>query len=160
MDTAMIQIPTELLGELLSLRREKSEALASVIDRLVRAYSPAPSPVASSGPIHYSIRGTARSAGDASEAMISILGELGRDDPRFFEVLSSKVRGRTRHHLARAKADVYPRRPDLQRYVKPLGDGWFIGVNIANREKVKILREACKLAGLNYGSDLQIRMES
>jgi hypothetical protein len=40
--------------------------------------------------------------------------------------------------------------------VKPLGDGWFIGVNIANREKVKILREACKLAGLTYGNDVRM----
>jgi hypothetical protein len=156
MDTAMIQIPTELFGELLSLRREKSEALASVIDRLVRAYSPAPGPVAPSGPIRYSIRGMVRSADDATKAMISILSELSRDDPLFFEALSGKVRGRTRHHLARTPADVYPRRPDLRRYVKPLGDGWFIGVNIANREKVKILREACKLAGLTYGNDVRM----
>jgi hypothetical protein len=44
----------------------------------------------------------------------------------------------------------------LVRYVKEVGPGWFIGCNIANREKKKILRAACDVMGLAFGRDLKI----
>jgi hypothetical protein len=157
MDTALIPIPTDVLAQLLALRADSSESLVCVIRRIAQAYSRIPAPTDPSGPVQYSIRGVARAASDATEAMISILADLSRDDPQFLEALAGKVRGRKRHHLARTRVGVYPERPDLQRYVKPLGYGWFIGANIANREKAKILREACKLAGLTFGRDVQIR---
>ena len=41
--------------------------------------------------------------------------------------------------------DPYPERPDLACHAKEIGLGWFIGCNIANREKKKILRAACEV---------------
>jgi hypothetical protein len=52
--------------------------------------------------------------------------------------------------------EVYPKRPDLARYVKELAKGWFIGCNISNRDKEKILRAACDVMGLVFGRDLKI----
>jgi hypothetical protein len=168
MDTALIPIPTDVLAQLLALRADSSESLACVIHRIAEAYSSLraqpkkttirdPNSTDTSGPVRYSIRGVNHTALDATEAMISILAHLGRDNHQFFEALAGKVRGRTRHHVARTRAGVYPERPDLERHVKQIGYGWFVGSNIANREKAKILREACKLSGLTFGRDVQIR---
>lgn len=95
-------------------------------------------------------------ASDATEAMINILRDLARYDDDFFPKLAEKVRGRKRNHVARSRSEVYPGRSDLMRYVKEIGPGWFIGCNIANREKKKILRAACEVMGLNFGRDLKI----
>ncbi|RNJ50934.1 hypothetical protein D1O30_16435 [Methylocystis hirsuta] len=107
--------------------------------------------------MQYILEGEDCVASDATEAMIAILCRLAENDPAFFESLATRVRGRTRNHLARSRVDVYPDRPDLARYVKQLAPGWFIGCNIANREKKKILRTACTLAGLTFGRDLRIK---
>ena len=67
----------------------------------------------------------------------------------FFTSLAPKIRGNTRNHIARTKHDVYPDRPDLAlQHTVPVADGWFLGTNIANREKRRILYAACALAGL------------
>ena len=66
------------------------------------------------------------------------------------------MRGRTRNHIARCNSEVYPGRPDLARYVKEISPGWFIGSNIANREKKKILRAACEVMGLAFGRDFKV----
>lgn len=94
-------------------------------------------------------------ASDATEAMINILRDLAQYDDDFFPKLAAKVRGRTRNHIARSRSEVYPSRPDLARYVKEVGPGWFIGCNIANREKNKILRAACDVMGLNFDRDMK-----
>jgi hypothetical protein len=86
--------------------------------------------------------------------MINILRDLAQYDDNFFPKLAAKVRGRTRNHIARSRSD--PGRPDLARYVKEIGSGWFIGCNIANREKEKILRAACEVMGIAFGRDLKI----
>jgi predicted type IV restriction endonuclease len=88
--------------------------------------------------------------------MLNILADLAQYDDDFFPKLAAKVRGRTRNHVARSRSEVYPGRPDLARYVKQIGPGWFIGCNIANREKEKILRAACEVMGLAFGRDLKI----
>jgi hypothetical protein len=42
--------------------------------------------------------------------------------------------------------------------VVELVPGWFIGTNIANREKVQILDRACEAAGITSGKDLRIEL--
>ena len=90
--------------------------------------------------------------------MINILSTLAQYDDHFYPNLAEKVRGRTRNHVARSPAEVYPGRPDLTCYVRQIGPGWLIGSNIANREKVKILRSACEVVGLDFGRDIAINL--
>jgi hypothetical protein len=104
----------------------------------------------------YQLDGESHAASDATGAMLNILADLAQYDDDFFPKLAAKVRGRTRNHVARSRSEVYPGRPDLARYVKQIGPGWFIGCNIANREKEKILRAACEVMGLAFGRDLKI----
>jgi len=106
----------------------------------------------------YQLVGKTHGASDATEAMINILTDLAQYDDNFFSKLAAKVQGRTRNHIARSRSEVYPRRPDLARYVKEICSGWFIGCNIANREKKKILRAACDVMGISFGRDLKIEL--
>ncbi len=166
MSFAMIPIAPDVLARLLALRVSDNECLDEVLRRLVTSGPTSPSPpppqVATATPgaasfgIRYELDGERHVASDATEAMVSILADLAQYDDDFFPKLAAKVRGRTRNHIARSRSEVYPGRPDLARYVQEIGPGWFIGSNIANREKKKILRAACEVMGLAFGRDLKI----
>jgi hypothetical protein len=161
---AMISIAPDVLARLLALRLSESESLDDVLRRALLG-KPAEAPAARAAiatpttngtGVPYYIDGELHLASDATEAMINILSDLAQYDDNFFPKLATKVRGRTRNHIARSRSEVYPVRSDLARHVKEIGPGWFIGCNIANREKEKILRAACEVMGIAFGRDLKI----
>lgn len=166
MTIAMISISPDVLTRLMTLRLSESESLDEALRRILAgatkpvsipgALASAAPPSITGGGVSYVLNGETRSAPDATDAMINILRDLAQYDDDFFPKLAAKVRGRTRNHLARSQSEVYPGRPDLARYVKGAGAGWFIGCNIANREKQKILRAACDVMGLAFGRDIKI----
>jgi predicted type IV restriction endonuclease len=53
---------------------------------------------------------------------------------------------------------VYPLKPDLAEYTTEVVPGWWLGTNIANREKMKIIRKACEAADVRFGTDVQIEL--
>lgn len=108
--------------------------------------------------VSYELLGQTYTASSAMEATVDILRTLARSDPNFYSRLSVAVKARTRNHIARARLDVYPKRPDLADYITEIAPGWFIGNNVANREKEKFLREACKVRRLVFGRDLKINL--
>ncbi len=106
--------------------------------------------------IKYEMNGRAYEAKNAKVALLQILEHLSRGDPRFFERLAPRVAERARNHIAARKEDVYPNRPDLAENATEVLPGWWIGLNIANREKRRILECACEVAGVRFGHDLKI----
>ncbi len=167
MSSAMIPVAPDVLAALLALRQTDHESFDDIFRRVLAdcgSSAPAketlPAPVTPIA-VRYTLLGEGHGARDANEAMmaiLSILFSLSDNDARFFEELAAKVQGRSRNHLARRRDDVYPNRPDLAKYVRELPSGWFIGCNIANREKEKILHAACAIAGLVFGRDLVITL--
>ncbi len=164
MNTAMIPVTPDVLTRLLALRQSESESLNAVLRRVLlvtksnETRGNTVTESANGGAVSYQLDGETHVASDATEAMIDILGNLAQYDDDFFPKLAKKVRGRTRNHIARSRSEVYPGRPDLARYVKEVGPGWFIGCNIANREKKKILRAACEVMGLDFDRDIKINI--
>lgn len=166
MSVAMISVAPDVPSRLLALRLSEDEALDEVLRRtLTNTTKPSVTPIgisgsrlASAGPsrLEYQLLGETAAASDANEAMVKIIAHLAQYDDDFFPKLANKVRGRTRNHVARSRSEVYPRRPDLARSARQVAPGWFIGCNVANREKVKILRAACDVAGIAFGRDLKI----
>ena len=106
--------------------------------------------------ISYRLFGAARTARTAKDALIDILLEMAKRDREFFEKLSRTVPGKRRKHLARTREEVYPQRPDLAENAIEISPGWWFGVNIANREKQRILKRACEAIDIEYGKDLEI----
>jgi hypothetical protein len=168
MSIAMISVAPDVLTRLLALRLSKTESLDDVLRRALPPIGKPAEPPATrtvtpmqntnGTGVPYHIDGELHLASDATEAMINILSDLAQYDDNFFPKPAAKVRGRTRNHIARSRSEVYPGRLDLARYVKEISSGWFIGCNIANREKEKILRAACEVMGISFGRDLKIEL--
>jgi hypothetical protein len=100
--------------------------------------------------------GKKHDAKDAISGLKQILCYLSARDATFLERLEVRARGRSRNHLARSREAVYPQRPDLIESAVELVPGWFLDTNISNREKLKIVREACDVAGLRQGRDIDL----
>ena len=112
-------------------------------------------PVSERG-ISYKVFGQTRNANNAIEALIDILRTLANKNPQFLEKVAPIVRGRTRNHIAKSRDQVYPRTPELAEYTTELVPGWWLGTNIANRDKMRIISKACEVEGLTLGRDIAI----
>jgi len=86
----------------------------------------------------------------AIDALVLDLCALAGSSPeQFLTSLEPKIMGRERAHIARTRAGVYPLREDLAlSNTVRLFEGWYLGKNISNREKYKILKAACDLKNL------------
>ena len=108
--------------------------------------------------ISYKVFGQTRNADNAIEALIDILKTLADKNPQFLEKVAPTVRGRTRNHIAKSRDNVYPRKPELAEYTTELVPGWWLGTNIANRNKMRIIAKACEVEGLTLGRDIVISL--
>ena len=106
--------------------------------------------------ISYCLFGIDRVSATAKDALIEILREMAKQDPQFFDKLSQTAQGKRRNHLSRTREGVYPLRPDLADNAIEIAPGWWLGVNIANREKRRILERACEVLHIEFGKDLKI----
>ncbi len=105
--------------------------------------------------LEYEMFGARCSATNASMAMVEILTTIAKRFPERMDVIAAAVRGKSRNHIARTVAEIYPARPDLARAVE-FTPGWLVGLNIANREKRRIIQEACKATGIRFGVDIVV----
>ncbi len=136
----IIQVPSELI---LNIVAEKTQ---------VKATFPLTPP--SQGRFLYQILGEKRSAKNAVDAFVDILKVLANLEPTFAAKLSHLTPGNSRNHIARSPTDVYPNRPDLGKNAREFAAGWYVGTNIADREKCRILRLACDILGLQFDKDI------
>jgi hypothetical protein len=95
------------------------------------------------------ISGSNRSISAIDALVVDLQKLAGPCASEFFPSLTPKIKGRSRLHIAQDRSKVYPLRPNLslQNNIQ-LADGWFLGTNISNAEKRKILKAACELKGL------------
>ena len=171
----LIPVDTNVLIRLLKLREHPSESFNDVLRRVLpvqrRSQRPAKPEVPhaatpvrlakSSGTgVDYAVLGERDVAPNAQEAMVRILRLLARRQPDLLERLATVVPGRSRNHIARSPDQVYPERPDLANYVVQLVPGWFIGTNIADREKLRIIEKACEVARLVFGRDVEVALHT
>jgi hypothetical protein len=111
----------------------------------------------SSRAVEYAVLGQDRHAKNANEALVDVLSALVRRYPDRVADLAAAVQGSTRNHIARSVQEIYPARPDLARATE-FAPGWLVGLNIANREKIGIIRKACEVFGLRFGTDVRISL--
>jgi hypothetical protein len=98
---------------------------------------------------------SARTAANASAALVDVLRVIVAKDPSKIAELSNRVTTRTRRHVARSPAEIYPSRPDFAR-AEEISPGWLVGLNIDNRDKQMIIREACDIYGVAIQGDLNL----
>ena len=166
MEVFRIPVTADIMARLLALQSSPDEPIVAVLDRhlpgvganLANPLSAPPDADEPSTPgrIAYRLFGANHTARNATDAMCHILRMLGQGKPDFFHTLAPRVAGRSRNHLAGAREAVYPGRPEFAKHTREIGPGWFVGTNIANREKLSILQVACDVAGIGFGTDLVI----
>jgi hypothetical protein len=116
-----------------------------------------PDPLRGTG---YQLRGHWRAARTAKEVLVGVLRDLAREDPQFPSRLAAiaNARGRKRRYVAQRPEDLYPGRPDLAHESAEFTSGWYVGTNISNGEKTRLLQDACQPAGLRWGEDLVVTL--
>ena len=105
--------------------------------------------------VAFELFGETRTTNTAKSALVEILGEIAKRYPDRMVDIARGARGKSRNHIARSPEEIYPKRPDLAR-AEEIFDGWLIGTNIANREKMRIIQAACNAVGLTLGKDVVI----
>lgn len=111
--------------------------------------------------IGFQLQGRVYRARNAREVMMKLFEELAKRDVTFLERFAARPKhGRKRRFIARTKAELYPDRPDLgESHSHQLSKGWWIGTNYSRENIEKIVRMACEVAGLNYGTDVTIKLK-
>ncbi len=102
------------------------------------------------------LRGREHSCASNTEAMVIVLSELAKDDPSFLQRCSQhpKARGRKRHYIARTSEELYPDAEHLHKYRKALPGGWLVATNFDKDKMRTIIKLACEIAGLTFGTDV------
>ena len=107
--------------------------------------------------IKYTLLGRRQTAANASVALVEILRVLVARDPARVEALAAALRRRSRNLIGRSAEEINPGRPDIARPAE-IGGGWLVGLNIANRDKMTILRAAAEMYGLKTPDDLDVTL--
>jgi len=105
--------------------------------------------------VTYRLFGQECQAPNASVALTQVLAEIAKKDPSKLALVSDEVRTAKRNHIARTPLEINPGRPDLARAAE-IAPGWLVGLNIANRDKLMIIRAACKVYRISIPADLSI----
>lgn len=162
MTKVMIPIEKSILDQLWSVRKSDTETWSQILSRVLTPppvtsppHAPPPRP---SGKCSVEVLGELRSFSTAIDAFVWLLDTLSELDADLPERLARAVSTGRRNHLSRTREGVYPLRPDLAANARMLKCGWFVGSNIANRDKQRIVKSACHLLRLAYGKDVVFRV--
>ncbi|MCC6900988.1 MAG: hypothetical protein IT377_18565 [Polyangiaceae bacterium] len=124
------------------------------------AYERAPPAVrpVGSGPsdrIGLVFRGQRQHCSSARDVVATALQLLVKEDPAFLTRFIARPHGRKRRWVARTAQELYPGRPDLARdHSHEFVPGWYLATNYSADNLEVILRAACEVAGVEYGSEL------
>ncbi|MBL8589030.1 MAG: hypothetical protein JNK46_10925 [Methylobacteriaceae bacterium] len=105
--------------------------------------------------VTFTFFGNEHHVSSAATALVEILRMLASRYPESLPAVAEAARSRKRNHIARTPEEIYPLRPDLARAVE-FAPGWLVGLNISNRDKMRLIREACAVTGAKLGADVKI----
>jgi predicted type IV restriction endonuclease len=106
--------------------------------------------------IGYKIFGERRYANSAMSAYVDIMRALAARNPKFLKAAAERLRTATRNNLAQRRGDVYPKKRDLIDQTIELVPGWWLGTNLPNDQKIRMIKKACELEGLKFGKDIAV----
>jgi hypothetical protein len=158
-DKVMIVLEKPVLDRLWHTRRSDNDTWSRLVEELLGRISATPrqSTRHKRTAVMYQVEilGESFKCTTAIDALVWCLQTLARLDDHLLEKVAKAVKTRSRNHIARSKFNIYPMRPDLAANARTISDGWFIGSNISNQDKLRIVHAACKVAGLQYGTDVK-----
>lgn len=92
--------------------------------------------------------------------MIQVFEALAVRDASFLERFAALPKhGRTRRYLSRTPDELYPGRNDLcTNHSTELKSGWWVSTNHSRATIGQIIKMACDVVGLRFGSDLTVNL--
>jgi predicted type IV restriction endonuclease len=146
------------LRERIQLRDESSAATIPVSKARKTKQSARPSATTQQAleSIGYSLYGRAQRAQNGADLMVKIFDEFASRDKNFLEKFAAlpKSPRQKRPYLARSREDLYPGSPQLVDNARKLRPTWWLDTNMGNPQKIKLIKRACEVAGIKYGTDL------
>lgn len=107
--------------------------------------------------IGYTLYGQIHRARNAIDVLESILKGFSERDSAFLEKFARRFQtsGKVRY-VARSKKELNPGRLDLTEDARELEPGWWIYTKLSNKQKERVVKMACEVAGIQYGTDLRV----
>jgi hypothetical protein len=107
--------------------------------------------------ISFEMFGKKRNCANAKLATVEVLRILAMRDPARIAALADAVRTPTLNRIAHTPAEINPGRPELANAAE-FAPGWLVGLNISNRDKMRLIRTAAEVYELSMPGDLQISL--
>lgn len=163
---ALVTVQLDTLAVLLSLRTSDADSIDKVIESLVGSRQTpvtdpqqiqlVPAKAALSDKYQVELLGEPLGARTLPQVLAKVLRLLSDYDTTLLHKLSMQ-RGNTRRYVAERPELVHIGRPDFVDYTLEFRPGWWIGTNYGRKEIKTILKAACSLCGIKYGTDLVLK---
>lgn len=118
---------------------------------------PKPTPP-SPGVPSFTFQGRTETFGTGAKLLGAVFSTFASMDPDFCRRYSERYTGRVRKYVARSKEELYPGNLRFQSFVLPLPGGWWVATHCSNADKVKRMRQACEVVGLEFGRDVVVEL--
>ena len=92
------------------------------------------------------------------DVIAGVFTVLAERDASFPERFAAEVRGKKRAYLARSTDELFPGHPELASQSVEIAPGWLLSTHSSSSMKEGIIRNACGVAGLHFGTDVRLRM--
>lgn len=114
------------------------------------------------GEYGFTFNGVLRGATNARDVMVQVFELFTEQDSTFIERFAALPKhGRKRRYVAARPEELYPGRPDLAADASyQLHSGWWLGTNASKAAIAKIIEMACDVAGVRFGIDLIVELNS
>ena len=118
---------------------------------------PPPPPPISPGESHYTIfRGEKTNHRTATAVLVQAFTLLAEEDPDFLRQYGDKYRGPIKRRVARTRDEIHGDNRRVRAQCRKLPGGWWIDTCLNNDTKVRYIKDACRLAGVEFGRELII----
>ena len=106
----------------------------------------------------FTFQGQTKTFDSAAKVYGAVFGTFASMDPDFCGRYSQRYSGRLRKYVAKSKEELYPGNPKLHSQVHRLPGGWLLATHASNTDKVRRIKQACKVMGLEFGRELVVNI--
>lgn len=150
-----IDVHKAIEGRRSSFDQSENDILREVFGLTAPLKAPPQRPTRSSGDGRFrvTIGGRVIAEGSIKQAYKRAILALAKDRPHFLQRLG-EIETPGRRLIAKTPAQLYKNTPSLVSFAEPLDRGWWIDTNLSRQQAVSRLMMACRIAGLDYGTDV------
>ena len=112
----------------------------------------------SAGVPSFTFEGRTETFSTGAKLLAAVFSTFASMDSDFCRRYSERYTGRVRKYVARSKEELYPGNSRFHSSVLPLPGGWMVATHCSSAEKVKRIKQACEVIGLEFGRDVVVEL--